>query len=40
MKIVVGLGLAWLFFLPAPALGGARSTLVREAVETITRRFS
>src|SRR6516165_5586281 len=40
MKIVVGLGLAGLFFLPAPALGSVRSPLVREAVETIARRFS
>ena len=39
MKIVVGLGLAVLLP-PAPALGGVRSTLVREAVETIVRRFS
>src|SRR6516162_6618523 len=39
MKIVVGLGLAGLILLPAPALGGVRSTLVREAVETIVRRF-
>ena len=39
MKIVVGLGLAGLFFLPAPALGGVRSTLVREVMETMVRRF-
>jgi hypothetical protein len=39
MKIVVGLGLAGLMLLPAPALGGVRSAVVREAMETIVRRF-
>ena len=40
MKIVVGLGLAGLILLSAPALSGVRSKLVHEAMETIMRRFS